>query len=156
MGCPYNLAESEQKIPAVVQKAYKAALATRALAHAPYSKFKVGAALITTANEIFTGCNVENASYGGTVCAERTAILKAVSEGEKKFAGIVVVTDAKNPATPCAFCLQVMAEFLPSKAKIWIGDLKGLKQTFTFEELLPHPFGPDQLKDARATKTEKN
>ncbi|MES2856021.1 MAG: cytidine deaminase [Bdellovibrionota bacterium] len=147
---------SEQKISPLVQKAFKAALSTRARAHAPYSKFKVGAALVTTAGEIFTGCNVENASYGGTVCAERTAILKAVSEGEKKFSTIVVVTDAKNPATPCAFCLQVMAEFLPPKATIWIGDLKGLKTSYTFAELLPHPFGPNQLKDARATATEKN
>ncbi|HVK60265.1 MAG TPA: cytidine deaminase, partial [Bdellovibrionales bacterium] len=87
----------KQKIPDIVQKAYRAALATRKLAHAPYSKYKVGAALVTKKGEIITGCNVENASYGGTVCAERTAILKAVSEGEKNFAQVVVVTDAKEP-----------------------------------------------------------
>ncbi len=146
--------KTEQKIPAAIQKAYAVALSARAGAYAPYSKFKVGAALLTKDGEVISGCNVENASYGGTVCAERTAILKAVSSGKKKFSSVVVVTDAATPATPCALCLQVMAEFFQADTRIWVGDLKGIKSSYTFAELLPHPFGPAQLKDARATKTE--
>jgi cytidine deaminase len=147
---------SDKKTPLAIQKAYAQALSVRKEAYAPYSKFKVGAALLTKDGQIVTGCNVENASYGGTVCAERTAILKAVSEGKKKFSSIVVVTDAATPATPCALCLQVMAEFFPATAEVWVGDLDGLKVSYNFSELLPKPFGPAQLKDARATKTEKD
>lgn len=141
----------KHKIPAKVSKAYQAALVTRLNAHAPYSSFKVGATLIAGGN-LVTGCNVENASYGGTVCAERIAIFKAVSEGASAFSDIVVVTDADEPAFPCAFCLQVMAEFFEPSTKIWIGDLVKIKSMHTFGELLPKPFGPKQLKDARAPR----
>lgn len=140
------------KVPASVTKAYAAARKVRASAHAPYSKFKVGAVLIGKSGATFTGCNIENASYGGTVCAERVAILKAVSEGEDKFADIVVVTDGAAPAFPCALCLQVMAEFFDSKTKIWIADLEDIRSVHTFAELLPVPFGPKQLALGRIAK----
>jgi cytidine deaminase len=147
---------TKEKPQALVKKAFEKAIIARSAAYAPYSKFKVGAALMTSDGEIITGCNVENASYGGTVCAERTAILKSVSAGKTNFSGIVVVTDAKKPATPCALCLQMMAEFFTGDAEVWVGDLKGIKTSYRFSELLPHPFGPAELKNARATKTEKN
>lgn len=141
------------KVPASVTKAYAAARKVRASAYAPYSKFKVGAVLVSKSGDTFTGCNVENASYGGTVCAERVAILKAVSEGQTKFTEIVVVTDGESPAFPCALCLQVMAEFFDPKTKIWIGDLDEVRSMHTFADLLPEPFGPRQL--AKGLKSEK-
>lgn len=140
------------KIPASVTKAYAAARKVRESAHAPYSKFKVGAALVAKSGETHLGCNIENASYGGTVCAERVAILKAVSEGTTKFSEIVVVTDGAAPAFPCALCLQVMAEFFDPKTKIWIADLEEVKSVHTFSELLPVPFGPKQLAIGKSRK----
>jgi cytidine deaminase len=104
---------------------------------------------VTSAGEIFGGCNVENASYGGTVCAERAAILKAVSEGERKFSDIIVVTDADKPAVPCALCLQTMAEFLKPEARVWIANTRRIVSEHRFSELLPKPFGPRELSDAR-------
>ena len=85
-----------------------AATAVRENAAAPYSKFRVGAALLTEDGRIFTGCNVESASYGLTVCAERTAVFKAISEGAKGFCAVAVVTDAEPPASPCGACRQVL------------------------------------------------
>jgi cytidine deaminase len=135
----------------MIGQLFEAALNTRDGAYAPYSKFKVGAALAIQGGGYVTGCNVENASYGGTVCAERIAIWKAVSEGATQFTDIVVVTDGKTPASPCALCLQVMAEFFEPDTKIWVADLKEIKDCYAFSELLPHPFGPKQLKDGKAT-----
>ena len=149
-------AKTPLKVPPSILGAFAEAKATRMNAHAPYSKFQVGAALMTTSGEIVTGCNVENASYGGTVCAERIAIFKAVSEKQTDFTDIVIVTDAADPAPPCAFCLQVMAEFFEPQTKIWLGDLSGVKSQHTFKSLLPVPFGPKQLKDAKATASKVN
>src|SRR5690349_1402627 len=83
----------------------------RECAHAPYSKFKVGAALLDSSGRVFTGCNVENASYGLTVCAERVALWKAVSGGERKFVALAVVADGERPPSPCGACRQVLWEF---------------------------------------------
>lgn len=137
------------KIPAKVRKAYQIAKTSRKSSYSPYSRFKVGAALILSSGKVIGGCNVENASYGGTVCAERVAILKAVSEGQTAFTDVVVVTDTENPAFPCALCLQTMAEFLEPEATIWVANLKGICSRHTFVDLLPRPFGPKQLKSAR-------
>jgi cytidine deaminase len=106
-------------------------------AYAPYSKFKVGAALLTTDNKITLGCNIENASYGLTVCAERVAIFKAVSEGYKKFKAIAVVTS--DGSYPCGACLQVMAEFAPNLTVI-ISNGKGKTKTLKLKQLLTSPF----------------
>lgn len=138
-----------EDIPKSVQRAHEFAIESRNSSYSPYSKFKVGAALITEKGKLIGGCNIENASYGGTVCAERVAILKAVSEGESKFQDVVVVTDTKAPAFPCALCLQVMAEFLKPESRIWIANLKEIHSVHKFSELLPHPFGPTQLKNAK-------
>ncbi|PIS10500.1 MAG: cytidine deaminase [Bdellovibrio sp. CG10_big_fil_rev_8_21_14_0_10_47_8] len=116
-------------------------------AHAPYSKRLVGAAIRTSTGDVFSGCNVENASYGGTVCAERVAIWKAVSElGSIEISELVVITDAKEAWPPCGFCRQVLAEFANAKTIIHTGDLKKIQKTFSFKELLPESFNPSHLK----------
>ncbi len=137
------------KIDAATRKVHQMAVAARRRAYAPYSKFKVGAALEGSGGRLYSGSNVENASYGGTVCAERVAILKAVSEGVKKFKQIVVVTDAKPPAAPCALCLQTMAEFFDPGTRIHLASPMAVLSTRLFSELLPLPFGPRQLRGER-------
>jgi len=116
------------------------ALEAREKAHAPYSKYKVGAALLAKSGAIYTGCNVENASYGLTVCAERVAICKAVSEGEKDFLAIAVVTS--NGAPPCGACLQVMAEFVADFSSFQVILVNAEKQwrVLTLKELYPFGF----------------
>lgn len=108
-------------------------------AYVPYSKFKVGAALLTASGRIFTGCNVENASSGATICAERTAIVKAVSEGERDFRAIAVVADAPQFASPCGICRQVMVEFNP-ELPIIMANLRGEYQVESAGSLLPLAF----------------
>jgi len=116
----------------------------RERAYAPYSKYHVGAALRTKTGRIFTGVNIENAAYPHTMCAERVAIFKAVSEGEKEFEAISVVTD--NGGSPCGGCRQVLAEFgLDTLVLIANGDGKLLKE-MTVKELLPEAFTPEHLK----------
>ena len=107
-------------------------------AYAPYSGFKVGAALLTGSGKIFTGCNVENSSYGLTNCAERTAIFKAVSEGETKFTELVIFSNTDDLFYPCGACRQVISEF-SSDLKITIVSLNDELET-TIAELLPHSF----------------
>lgn len=107
-------------------------------AYAPYSNYKVGAALLTKSGKIFTGCNVENSSYGLTNCAERTAVFKAISEGEMDFAEIVIYADAEKLPTPCGACRQVLAEF-SSDLKVTIISKTEEKQT-DIGELLPLSF----------------
>jgi cytidine deaminase len=117
----------------------------REKAYAPYSGFSVGAALLTRSGRVFTGCNVENASYPLTICAERTAVTKAVSEGERDFEAIAVVT--ATGATPCGACRQVLHEFGGADAdlRVIVADLEGNLSTYTIAELLPAGFTPDQL-----------
>lgn len=112
--------------------------------HSPYSKAKVGSALETADGKIYQGCNIENASFGGTVCAERVAIWKAVSEGHKKIKRIYVYTQPGWP--PCGMCLQVMTEFADGDLEIIIGDANGIEKTRKLKELLTHAFTPDDMK----------
>lgn len=107
-------------------------------AYAPYSEFYVGAALLTADNQVFTGCNIENASYGATNCAERTAIFKAVSEGQRNFVKIAVATKSGATAYPCGICLQVMNEFMPDGMVVLEKDNKIM--TYKLRELLPNGF----------------
>jgi cytidine deaminase len=109
----------------------------RLKAYAPYSGFKVGAAVVTRSGKVFSGCNVENASYGLTICAERSAVAAAIAAGENDFIAIAVVTDAAEPSVPCGACRQVLAEFSPS-AKVISLSASGGRQTFTVGDLLPH------------------
>jgi cytidine deaminase len=112
-------------------------------AHSPYSKAKVGAALETADGKIYQGCNIENASFGGTVCAERVAIWKAVSEGHNKVKRIYVYTADGWP--PCGMCLQVMTEFADGNLEVTFGDQKGKETTRKLKELLTHAFTPDHM-----------
>jgi cytidine deaminase len=111
--------------------------------HSPYSKAKVGSALITDDGTLYTGCNIENASFGGTVCAERVAIWKAVSEGHLKIKEIYVYTKEGWP--PCGLCRQVLSEFAEANTKIYIGDEKGKETEYLFGDLFPLAFTPDKL-----------
>ena len=115
-----------------------AALEARLKAYAPYSKFLVGTAVRAESGKIYTGCNIENASYGLTVCAERNALFSAVGAGERKFTALCVVGDTEEPISPCGACRQVMAEFkVPC---IILANLKGDVKEYTLEELLPYGF----------------
>jgi cytidine deaminase len=115
------------------------ARSARKHAFAPYSKFKVGAALLYADGSIVTGCNIENATYGLTICAERVAIFKAMSEGERDFAALAVVADSPRLPAPCGACRQIIWEFC---GDVWIrlSDLKGKSRQLRMSELLPHPF----------------
>jgi cytidine deaminase len=121
----------------------QAARAAQAKAYAPYSNFRVGAALESDSGDVFVGCNVENASYGLTICAERAAVCAAVSAGARRFRRAVVVTDSDPPAAPCGACRQVLSEFGTELRVEAIGP-KG-SVAWTMAELLPAAFGPDQL-----------
>ena len=112
--------------------------AVRERAHAPYSSFKVGAALLDTDGKIFTGCNVENVSFGLTMCAERVAIGSAIAAGSTKFEAIAVVSDSNEPVVPCGACRQVLAEFSPS-LPIISATTEGVVTEFTLAALLPLP-----------------
>ncbi len=125
------------------KKLIKLAIKAMKNAYVPYSKYPVGAALLTKSGKIYTGVNIENAAFPVTICAERTAIFKAVSEGDKDLEAIAVVT--KNGGSPCGSCRQVMAEFNP-ELKIYIANEKGeLVQETTLKEILPGYFGPKSL-----------
>lgn len=114
-------------------------------AYVPYSKFPVGAALLAEDGTVFHGCNVENASYGLTNCAERTAIFKAVSQGVKKFKAIAIVADTEGPCSPCGACRQVIAEFCKGDMPVYLTNLKGDVLETTVEKLLPGAFTPEDL-----------
>ncbi len=126
------------------EKLIEMAKRARENAYAPYSNFKVGAALLTEDGEIFTGANVENASYGLSICAERVAVFKAVSEGKRKFKAIAVVADTEKPTPPCGACRQVLAEF--GDIEVIMANLKGDVKVMKLSELLPEAFTPDDLR----------
>ena len=121
-----------------------AATKGRENAHAKFSNFKVGAALHTPAGKIYTGCNIENATYGLTLCAERTAIFKAVSEGERRFDAIAVVTDTDTLTPPCGACRQIIWEFC-GDVPVVLANLKGKTETFRMSQLFPKPFDSSNL-----------
>ena len=123
----------------------ESALQAREQAYAPYSGFPVGAALLAASGRVFTGCNVENASYPLTICAERAALFRAVSDGEREFEAIAVVS--VTGATPCGACRQVLSEFggPDGHLRVLVGDTAGSIRSFTIAELLPEVFTPDKL-----------
>ncbi|MBS6195860.1 MAG: cytidine deaminase [Clostridiales bacterium] len=136
----------EQRLIALAYQARKSA-------YAPYSNFQVGAALLTEDGKIYLGCNIENASYTPTNCAERTAFFKAVSDGVRDFTAIAIVGGAEGsmplkPCAPCGVCRQVMREFCdPKKFRILMPDGEGGILNMTLEELLPLGFGPENLRE---------
>lgn len=119
-----------------------AAVEARKQAYAPYSHYAVGAALLAENGRFYTGCNVENASYGLTICAERTAVVKMVSEGVRQIEAIVVCTE--NAGSPCGACRQVLAEFA-GDVPVWLVDAQGNGRETTLYTLLPDHFGPEHL-----------
>ncbi|WP_419882488.1 cytidine deaminase [Peribacillus sp. B-H-3] len=121
------------------------AIEARKQAYTPYSKFQVGAALLTADGRVYQGCNIENASYGLTNCAERTAIFKAVSEGAKGIQAIAVAGDTEGPVSPCGACRQVIAEFSDENTKIYLTNLKGDVTETTIKQLLPGYFAASDL-----------
>jgi cytidine deaminase len=120
---------------ALIEEATKA----RENAVAPFSKFKVGAALRTAGGKVFHGCNVENCTYGLTVCAERVALLSALAAGERKFTAIAVVTQSDEPSTPCGPCRQLMWEYC-GDIPVTLANLEGKRVDYRLAELFPHPF----------------
>lgn len=122
----------------------KLALDAKEKAYVPYSKFRVGAAVLMKDKKVYTGCNIEIASYSPTICGERTAIFKAVSEGSREIEKIVIVGDA-NPTFPCGVCRQVIREF-GKGAKVIIANSEDDYREYDLEELLPNSFGPEDLK----------
>ncbi|MGK7377802.1 cytidine deaminase [Planococcus sp. 1R117A] len=117
----------------------------RERAYVPYSKFKVGAALLTADGKVYHGCNIENAGYSMTNCAERTAMFKAVSEGDRKFTALAVVAETKGPVSPCGACRQVIAEFCAPDMPVYLTNLNGDVQETTVSELLPGAFSTEDL-----------
>lgn len=134
-----NVAASEEQLRAWID----AALKVRSLAYVPYSHYPVGAALVTTDGRIFTGVNVENAAYPSSICAERTALVKAVSEGERTFSTLVVAT--KNGGSPCGQCRQMLFEFGPELRVIMITETGVITHDGPLSGLLPLGFGPEHL-----------
>lgn len=130
----------------------KKALEAQEKAYVPYSGFHVGAALLSEDGKIYTGCNIEISSYSPTICAERTAIFKAISEGSMKIKAIAIVGDA-NPTFPCGVCRQVIREF-GKDAEIIIANSEEDCNVYTIDDLLPYSFGPEDLEYTR--KEEKN
>jgi cytidine deaminase len=124
------------------------AIEARKMSYAPYSDFHVGAALLGKIGKVYTGCNVENAAYSPTNCAERTAVFKAVSEGEKEFTAIAIVggkgDEIADFCAPCGVCRQVLAEFCDKDFRLVLGNPNAIK-TYTFEEILPLSFGKNDL-----------
>ena len=116
-----------------------AARAVRDLAHAPYSNFRVGAALRAKSGRVFTGCNVENSTYGLTLCAERVAVFKAISEGERGFDAVAVVTDTDELTPPCGACRQILWEFC-GDAEVVLANLAGKIEVYRMSALFPKPF----------------
>ncbi len=121
-----------------------ASQAARKFAYAPYSKFAVGAAVLTEDGTLYSGCNVENVTYGMTTCAEQTAMLKAVSEGHRRFTQIAVCTDRSPPATPCGLCRQMLAEFCDDIGIILVNPA-GERAYTRLSDILPHAFRPRDL-----------
>ena len=137
---------SDQLDATLVAELTRRAREARERAYAPYSHYAVGAALLGKSGRVYTGCNVENSSYGLAICAERTAVVKAVSEGETEFQALAVVTS--NGGTPCGACRQVYFEFASPGAPVIIADTAGtIHKIYTIGELLADGFGPAQLKN---------
>ena len=131
------------------KKLAKAAIAAREMSYSPYSKFRVGAALLAENGKIYTGCNIESAAYSPTNCAERTALFKAVSEGERKFSAIAIAGGAENGEPqycyPCGVCRQMLNEFFKNDTRVIIVKTQTDYKAHDFGELLPFGFGAENL-----------
>lgn len=127
-----------------IKKLAAAARKAKARSHSPYSKFRVGAALLTKSGRIFSGCNIENSSFSLTICAERTALFKAISEGSTRFTAIAIASDTNSFVPPCGACRQVIYE-LAGNIKIILTDKRGRTRELAMSDLLPLPFGHEMM-----------
>lgn len=136
-----------QALPERYRKLMEQAIEARKRAYVPYSGFQVGAALLDAEGDVHAGCNVENAAYGPTNCAERTALFRAIADGlaARSFEAIAVVGDTEQPITPCGVCRQVLIELCPRDMPVVMGNLKGDWRIATVAELLPGAFSSEQL-----------
>lgn len=133
---------NDQQVQALLDAAQQA----RSHAYVPYSQYGVGAALLTADGTVYTGCNIENAAYGPTICAERTAFFKAVYDGHRSFSAIAVIATGEQPGFPCGVCRQVMAEFCDGDFLIITANRdRSVVQINCLKELLPYAFGPKDL-----------
>lgn len=132
----------------VYKKLADLAIAAQNFSHSPYSEKRIGSALMLSNQQVYSGCNIENASYGGTVCAERVAIFKAYSENKKPISitHIAVASDEIDPWPPCGFCRQVLAEFAQPDTEVILTNKSGIKEVIAFKDLLPFAFKPEHLK----------
>ena len=135
----------KSQIPEKLADLFEAAAAARKNSYSPYSHYAVGCAIRMEDGKIFSGCNVENSSYGATICAERTAVLSAVTAGSKKIRELLLITQNSPPAPPCGVCLQVIREFGEEKTPIHLSNPAGELRTVEFRELLPQAFLTDHL-----------
>jgi cytidine deaminase len=131
---------------ATVEDLFNAARHVQSRAYAPYSRFNVGAAILSDNQHVYTGCNVENAAYPVGACAEAGAISAMVAGGDKRIKAIVVIGDGSELVTPCGGCRQRIREFAAPDVEIHIAGPEGIRRTFTLDELLPSSFGPDNLR----------
>ncbi|GIO22656.1 cytidine deaminase [Oceanobacillus sp. J11TS1] len=127
------------------EKLIEEAIQIRSRAYVPYSHFPVGAALLTKSGKVYIGCNIENAAYPSTCCAERVAIFKAISDGEMEFAEMAVAADTKRPVPPCGTCRQVMSEFFSPDMTIHLTNLNKDVHTLTTDQLLPFSFQKEDM-----------
>lgn len=127
------------------EQLFESARKVRERAHAPYSRFPVGAAVLFADGSVVTGCNVENSSYGLSVCAERSALAAAVAQGLGRPVAVAIVVDTPSPCPPCGMCRQVMTEFAPPSLPVRSRNLQGDEARYTLGELLPHAFTRDFL-----------
>ena len=127
------------------QQLIEEAIKAREKAYAPYSNFKVGAALLTIDGKVYHGCNIENAAYSMCNCAERTALFSAYGHGDRTFTMLAVVADTDGPVTPCGACRQVLTELCDQDMKVVLTNLKGNRKEVTVEELLPGAFTSEDL-----------
>ena len=123
----------------------QAATEAREKAYAPYSRYKVGAALLGRSGKIYTGCNVENSSYGATICAERTAVVKAVSDGETEIVAVAVAGDSERYTFPCGICRQVISEFGKDDTKVICINKNGQYKIYDLKDIIPHAFTGEDL-----------
>ncbi|EIJ78914.1 cytidine deaminase [Bacillus methanolicus PB1] len=137
----------KEEIVLIIEQLVAEAKKAREKAYVPYSKFAVGAALLTDDGKIYHGCNIENAAYSMTNCAERTALFKALSEGDRNFKALAVIADTKRPVPPCGACRQVISELCPQDMKVVLTNLNGDIKELTAKELLPGAFSPEDLNE---------
>ncbi|NLC52985.1 MAG: cytidine deaminase [Firmicutes bacterium] len=140
-----NFYLDEEQIQRLLEEAKKA----RLLAYAPYSSYQVGAALLTKGGRVYGGCNIENASYGAAICAERVAVARAIAEGETDFVAMAVVADSPEPGSPCGICRQFLAEFAPELPLI-MANLDGKVRQGSLEAYLPYAFNKDYFRAEEA------